>query len=98
MSPEVVGFAIVLLAAVMLIGKAAPDLRAALSNTGAELVDCPSLEAAVAQSASRARTGEVVLLSPACASQDMFRDYEERGDRFAGAVRALSERVGSSHA
>jgi len=51
---------------------------------------CGSLEDAVRRAAGIARPGEAVLLSPACASFDMFRDYRHRGEVFAQAVRGLA--------
>jgi UDP-N-acetylmuramoylalanine--D-glutamate ligase len=48
-----------------------------------------SLPHAVFAAARTARAGDTVLLSPACASLDMFRDYAQRGDVFAAAVRSL---------
>ena len=51
--------------------------------------DAPTLPDAVARAAALARAGDTVLLSPACASLDMFRDYAERGAVFAAAVRSL---------
>jgi UDP-N-acetylmuramoylalanine--D-glutamate ligase len=52
--------------------------------------ECGTLDRAVAEAARQARPGETVLLSPACASFDQFRDYEDRGDRFRAAVEALA--------
>lgn len=49
---------------------------------------CDTMEAAVNSAADSAVSGDTVLLSPACASMDMFRDYEERGDRFQAAAKA----------
>ena len=72
---------------VLLIGRDAPLIEAALAGLPAER--CAGLEEAVARAAQLASPGEAVLLSPACASFDMFRDYQERGERFAAAVHAL---------
>ncbi len=68
--------------AVYLIGEAAAEIRPLLGAGGPELVEAGTLEAAVREATSRAKSGEVVLLSPACASYDQFRNYEERGERF----------------
>ena len=72
----------------ILIGRDAPILAAALAKS------CPvsfadSMDAAVAQADALSRPGDTVLLSPACASFDMFRDYAARGDAFAAAARGL---------
>ena len=72
---------------VLLIGRDAALIEAALAGLATER--CASLEQAVERAALLGRPGEAVLLSPACASFDMFRDYKERGERFAAAVRAL---------
>jgi UDP-N-acetylmuramoylalanine--D-glutamate ligase len=74
-------------ARVLLIGRDAPRIAQALAGLPTE--SCPTLEAAVARAAASAKAGEAVLLSPACASFDMFRDYKHRGEVFAAAVRAL---------
>jgi UDP-N-acetylmuramoylalanine--D-glutamate ligase len=71
----------------LLIGRDAPLIERALA--GLHVERCATLEEAVQRAASVARPGEAVLLSPACASFDMFRDYKHRGDVFAAAVRGL---------
>jgi UDP-N-acetylmuramoylalanine--D-glutamate ligase len=73
----------------LLIGRDARALGAALAGA-CELEYCASLEAAVAAAARAAQPGDTVLLSPACASFDMFRDYTHRGAVFAAAVRGLA--------
>jgi UDP-N-acetylmuramoylalanine--D-glutamate ligase len=72
-------------AGVYLIGEAAPALRDVLGQ-GA---DCGDLERALAAARAAARSGEVVLLSPACASFDQFDDFEARGRAFKGLVGRL---------
>jgi UDP-N-acetylmuramoylalanine--D-glutamate ligase len=72
---------------VLLIGRDAPLIEKALS-VKAETLE--TLEQAVQRAAELARPGEAVLLSPACASFDMFRDYKHRGEAFAAAVKALA--------
>ncbi|TMH61967.1 MAG: UDP-N-acetylmuramoyl-L-alanine--D-glutamate ligase [Betaproteobacteria bacterium] len=74
--------------AVVLLGRDAPALAAALSGAAPAVEFAPALEVAVARAIARARSGDAVLLSPACASLDMFRDYMDRGDRFKAAVAA----------
>ncbi len=73
-----------------LIGEAADSLASDLAGA-VELRPCGDLETAVASATEAAVRGEVVLLSPACASFDQFRDYEQRGERFRSAVRSLGE-------
>jgi UDP-N-acetylmuramoylalanine--D-glutamate ligase len=76
--------------AVYLIGETAAEIRAALALTEVPLHDCGDLEHAVAAARAAARSGDVVLLSPACTSFDQYADYEERGNHF----RALVEGAG----
>jgi UDP-N-acetylmuramoylalanine--D-glutamate ligase len=72
-----------------LIGEAAPQLAEALSAADVPHELSGDLEGAVRAAASAAHPGEVVLLSPACASFDQFRDFEERGDTFRRLVGGL---------
>jgi len=75
--------------AVVLIGRDADRLAEALSGA-VPLEAAKTLEEAVARAAALAQTGDAVLLSPACASLDMFKNFEERGQVFASAVKELS--------
>jgi UDP-N-acetylmuramoylalanine--D-glutamate ligase len=72
--------------AVYLIGEDAPLIATALSGIAATVHDCGELERAVAMAREAARPGEVVLLSPGCASFDQFSDFEARGERFRELV------------
>ena len=75
--------------AAVLIGESAPKLAALLKDRlPTHMAD--SIEAAVARAAELAEPGDTVLLAPACSSHDQFRSFEERGDRFAAAVRQLA--------
>ena len=77
--------------AVVLIGRDAPIIEAALASTGVSLMHAGSMDEAVQAAAARANPGDAVLLSPACASFDMFRDYEHRADVFREAVQAWAD-------
>lgn len=71
---------------VLLIGRDADKIRSALASSGVQLIDCESLPQATRQAAELAQPGDVVLLSPACASLDMFRNYAERSRVFIETV------------
>ena len=75
--------------AVYLIGEAAERMAAELAETGVEIIQAGTLEQALEAAQADAKAGEVVLLSPACASFDAFNDFEARGDRFRELVEAL---------
>jgi UDP-N-acetylmuramoylalanine--D-glutamate ligase len=79
---------------VLTIGAAGDRIAAALEETrGVTVVRCETLERAVREAAAAAASGEVVLLSPACASFDQFRNFEHRGEVFESLVKALPEAV-----
>ncbi|PTQ11474.1 UDP-N-acetylmuramoyl-L-alanine--D-glutamate ligase [Sphingomonas oleivorans] len=71
------------------IGEAGPMFARLMRAAGKPVTESGTLEAAVRAAAAAARPGEVVMLSPACASFDQFRDFEARGDAFRAAVEAL---------
>ena len=76
--------------AVVLIGRDAPALRAALEPAGVDVIDCATLPEAVKRASSLALAGDAVLLSPACASLDMFKNYAHRAQVFVDAVRDIA--------
>lgn len=75
---------------VLLIGKDGKEIKNALENSGASLVLCDSLEKAVNEAATMAKAGDMVLLSPACASMDMFKNYAHRAEVFVSAVKEVA--------
>ncbi len=80
--------------AVVLIGRDAPALRAVLAPTGVPLLDAADLPTAVRLAASHAQPGEAVVMSPACASLDMFRHYGHRAQVFCDTVAELAAEKG----
>ncbi len=80
--------------AVVLIGRDAPLIRAALQATGGALIDAASMELAVSAASELAQPGDAVLMSPACASFDMFDNYEHRSRVFVQALGKLADAAG----
>jgi UDP-N-acetylmuramoylalanine--D-glutamate ligase len=74
---------------VVLIGRDAPLIEQALNGSGVKVVRARDMNDAVQQASQLAQTGDAVLLSPACASFDMFRNYEHRAEAFVEAVGEL---------
>ncbi|MCE9632839.1 MAG: UDP-N-acetylmuramoyl-L-alanine--D-glutamate ligase [Methylophilales bacterium] len=75
--------------AVILLGRDAPLIAKALQDSGVPLIHVSTMEEAVTQAYQAAQKGDAVLLSPACASFDMFRNYQHRAESFIAAVHDL---------
>jgi UDP-N-acetylmuramoylalanine--D-glutamate ligase len=80
--------------AAVLIGRDGPQIRAVLESAGVTLIDAESMEQAVSLATQRAHAGDAVLMSPACASFDMFRNYPHRAEVFRAAVRSIADEAG----
>lgn len=80
--------------AVLLIGRDAPQIRQALNGLALPVQDCQTLEQATQAAAQLAQNGDVVLLSPACASLDMFRNYAHRAQVFCDTVAQIRQERG----
>ncbi len=80
--------------AAVLIGRDAPQIRAVLEPEGVAILEADTMEQAVRLATGRAHAGDAVLMSPACASFDMFQDYEHRARVFRDAVRTLADEAG----
>jgi UDP-N-acetylmuramoylalanine--D-glutamate ligase len=77
--------------AVVLLGRDAPLVRQALSATDVPMLDASGMAQAVLLASQQAHSGDVVLMSPACASLDMFRNYAHRAEVFCHAVQQLAQ-------
>jgi UDP-N-acetylmuramoylalanine--D-glutamate ligase len=78
------------LVAAYTVGEAGPRFAELLETAGVKVERCELISEAVRRARDAARPGEVVLLSPACASYDQFRDYEKRGTHFRQMVGAMT--------
>jgi UDP-N-acetylmuramoylalanine--D-glutamate ligase len=76
---------------VVTIGRDAAAIERVVAATSVPFVRSATLEAAVSVAFARAEPGDAVLLSPACASLDMFRNYAHRAEVFASAVQELAD-------
>jgi UDP-N-acetylmuramoylalanine--D-glutamate ligase len=76
--------------AVVLIGRDAPLIREALAELAVPIWDADSMQTAVQLASEKAHNGDAVLMSPACASFDMFKNYEHRAEVFCDAVHSLA--------
>lgn len=81
--------------AAVLIGRDGPQIRQVLEPTGVQLADAATMEEAVRVATQRAHAGDAVLMSPACASFDMFRNYPHRAEVFRAAVQAVADEAGA---
>jgi len=93
LNPAVAGHA----RAVVLIGRDAPLIADALNGSGVKVVRAQDMDDAVMQAAQLAQSGDAVLLSPACASFDMFRNYEHRAEVFVQALHQLEKEGAAWH-
>jgi UDP-N-acetylmuramoylalanine--D-glutamate ligase len=78
-------------ASIYLVGEASDELAAALDLAGRQFTSAGTIAGAVEQAARDARPGDVVLLSPACASYDQYANFEERGEDFRRLAQNLPE-------
>ena len=81
---------------VVLIGRDAPIIREVLKGTGVQMYDAADMADAVTQAACMAKSGDAVLMSPACASFDMFDNYGHRAEVFCQSVASLAAAAGLS--
>jgi UDP-N-acetylmuramoylalanine--D-glutamate ligase len=82
--------------AVVLIGESAREIEAAIASLGVDVSHARTLQDAVQHASSLTKAGDAVLLSPACASFDMFKNYPHRGQVFVDAVQTLSHSRGQA--